>query len=477
MLLNSYLFILFFTVLFFAYFLLGKTSKIQNIILLLGSYIFYCSWSFQFIGLVIFSTIITYFIGNKIKASADKSKRNWMRIGVFFVLIQLLYFKYFNFFIENFNDLLNLFGMQDQMNVLKIILPIGISFYSFRMIGYLLDLRNNKLKEIPSLLDYAVFIAFFPCIIAGPIDRAGLFLKNLKEKRIFSSLQFSEGLKQILWGLFKKLVVADNIATITTPLFESYHTLNGSALFIGASLYFIQLYADFSGYTDMAIGISKILGIKIQPNFNYPLFAQNVADYWRRWHISLTGWLTEYIFTPLSISFRDYGKYGLILAIIINFLAVGFWHGAEWHYLLHGLVSGIMFIPLIMKGKMNKKVKPSNNLIPTMQELKNIPVTFVLFSLLMVLFFVKDMEMAFGYYQRIFSFSFFEFPNFPFRREILLLILFMIFIEWSQRDQEFATKYLFSEKSIFLRWTFYYVLVFLIFLFYIAPKGFIYAQF
>lgn len=477
MLLNSYLFILFFTVLFFAYFLLGKTSKIQNIILLLGSYIFYCSWSFQFIGLVIFSTIITYFIGNKIKASADKSKRNWMRIGVFFVLIQLLYFKYFNFFIENFNDLLNLFGMQDQMNVLKIILPIGISFYSFRMIGYLLDLRNNKLKEIPSLLDYAVFIAFFPCIIAGPIDRAGLFLKNLKEKRIFSSLQFSEGLKQILWGLFKKLVVADNIATITTPLFESYHTLNGSALFIGASLYFIQLYADFSGYTDMAIGISKILGIKIQPNFNYPLFAQNVADYWRRWHISLTGWLTEYVFTPLSISFRDYGKYGLILAIIINFLAVGFWHGAEWHYLLHGLVSGIMFIPLIMKGKMNKKVKPSNNLIPTMQELKNIPVTFVLFSLLMVLFFVKDMEMAFGYYQRIFSFSFFEFPNFPFRREILLLILFMIFIEWSQRDQEFATKYLFSEKSIFLRWTFYYVLVFLIFLFYIAPKGFIYAQF
>ena len=410
MLLNSYLFILFFTVLFFAYFLLGKTSKIQNIILLLGSYIFYCSWSFQFIGLVIFSTIITYFIGNKIKSSADKSKRNWMRIGVFFVLIQLLYFKYFNFFIENFNDLLNLFGMQDQMNVLKIILPIGISFYSFRMIGYLLDLRNNKLKEIPSLLDYAVFIAFFPCIIAGPIDRAGLFLKNLKEKRIFSSLQFSEGLKQILWGLFKKLVVADNIATITTPLFESYHTLNGSALFIGASLYFIQLYADFSGYTDMAIGISKILGIKIQPNFNYPLFAQNVADYWRRWHISLTGWLTEYVFTPLSISFRDYGKYGLILAIIINFLAVGFWHGAEWHYLLHGLVSGIMFIPLIIKGKMNKKIKPSNNLIPTMQELKNIPVTFVLFSLLMVLFFVKDMEMAFGYYQRIFSFLFLNFP-------------------------------------------------------------------
>lgn len=175
------------------------------------------------------------------------------------------------------------------------------------------------------------------------------------------------------------MVIAENIATITTPLFESYETLNGSALFIGAVLYFIQLYADFSGYSDMAIGISKILGIKVQPNFNYPLFAQNVADYWRRWHISLTSWLTEYVFTPLSINFRDYGKYGLIMAIIINFLVVGFWHGAEWHYIFHGLVSGMMFIPLILKGKMNKKIKATNNIIPTLDELKNIPLTFVIF--------------------------------------------------------------------------------------------------
>ena len=477
MLLNSYFFILFFILLFFIYFIIGKTSKLQNIILLIASYIFYCTWSFQFIGLIIFGTGMTYFIGNKIKNSEGNSKKNWMRIGVFLVLIQLLYFKYFNFFIENFNDVLNIFGMQDQLNILKLILPIGISFYSFRMIGYLLDIRNNKLKEIPSLLDYAVFIAFFPCIIAGPIDKAGAFLSNLKIRRSFSSAQFSDGLKQILWGLFKKLVVADNISTITTPLFDSYHTLNGSALFIGAALYFIQLYADFSGYTDMAIGISKIIGIKIQPNFNYPLFAQNVADYWRRWHISLTGWLTEYVFTPLSINFRDYGKYGLILAIIINFFAVGFWHGAEWHYIVHGLVSGIMFVPLIWKGKMNKKIKPSSQIIPTKEELKNIPVTFILFSLLMVLFFVKDLEMGLNYYKEIFSLSFFQIPNFPFQKEILILIVLMIFLEWIGRDKEFAIKGLFSTKRFFVRWGFYYVLIFLVFLFYIAPKGFIYAQF
>ncbi|MGE8432294.1 MBOAT family O-acyltransferase [Chryseobacterium joostei] len=477
MLLNSYSFILFFVVLYFAYYLFGKTTKIQNIILLAGSYIFYSSWSWEFLSLLIVSTTITYFVGNKIKSSNEKAKVIWLRSGVFIVLIQLLYFKYFNFFIENFNDFLQLFGFKGQLGLLKIIFPIGISFYSFRMISYLLDIRNNKLKEIPSLLDYSIFVAFFPCIIAGPIDRATPFLKNLKIKREFSAPQFSDGLKQILWGLFKKLVIADNIAVITNKLFESYPTLNGSALFIGAILYFIQLYSDFSGYTDMAIGISKLLGIKIQPNFNYPLFAQNVADYWRRWHISLTSWLTEYVFTPLSINFRDYGKYGLIMAIIINFLVVGFWHGAEWHYIVHGLVSGIMFIPLIMNGKMNKKIKASNNFIPTKEEIMNIPVTFVLFSLLMILFFAKDMEMAIKYYQGIFSLSFFQLPNFPIQKIVIILTLFMLLLEWGNRDKEYAIKEIFVGRSVVLRWGLYYVLVFLVFLFYIAPKGFMYAMF
>ncbi|MFP3832305.1 MBOAT family O-acyltransferase [Chryseobacterium sp. SIMBA_028] len=477
MLLNSYSFILFFVALYFVYYLFGKTTKIQNIILLAGSYIFYSSWSWEFLSLLIVSTAITYFIGNKIKSSREKTKVIWLRSGIFIVLIQLLYFKYFNFFIENFNDFLQLFGFKDQLGLLKIIFPIGISFYSFRMISYLLDIRNNKLKEIPSLLDYSIFVAFFPCIIAGPIDRATPFLKNLKIKREFSAPQFSDGLKQMLWGLFKKLVIADNIAVITTKLFESYPTLNGSALFIGAVLYFIQLYSDFSGYTDMAVGISKLLGIKIQPNFNYPLFAQNVADYWRRWHISLTSWLTEYVFTPLSINFRDYGKYGLIMAIIINFLVVGFWHGAEWHYIVHGLVSGIMFIPLILNGKMNKKIKTSNNFIPTKEEIKNIPVTFVLFSLLMILFFARDMEMAIKYYQGIFSLSFFQLPNFPIQKGIIILTLCMLLLEWSYRDKEYAIKEIFVGRSVVLRWGFYYVLVFLVFLFYIAPKGFMYAMF
>ncbi|MCF2218593.1 MBOAT family protein [Chryseobacterium sp. PS-8] len=477
MLLNSYYFIFFFVVLFFVYYIFGKTTKIQNLLLLAGSYIFYSSWSWNFLLLLILSTSVTFFIGNKIKKSEGKAKTYWLRGGVFLVLIQLLYFKYFNFFIENFNEMLKVFGCRDQLDLLKIIFPIGISFYSFRMIGYLLDIKNNKLKELPSILDYSVFVAYFPCIIAGPIDKALPFLNSLKIKREFSAPQFTDGLRQILWGVFKKLVVADNIATITTPLFESYDKLNGSALFIGAVLYFIQLYSDFSGYTDMAIGLSKLLGIKIQPNFNYPLFAQNVADYWRRWHISLTSWLTEYVFTPLSIQFRDYDKYGLIMAIIINFLVVGFWHGAEWHYIFHGLVSGIMFIPIIWKGKMNKKVKSQNNIIPTKEELKNIPVTFVMFTLLMVLFFSTDMKMAISYYKEIFSLSFFRLSDYQFKKEIALLIMFTLSIEWIGRGKEYGIKELFLHNNRLIRWGFYYVLVFLVFLFYIAPKGFIYAQF
>lgn len=449
----------------------------QNGLLLVASYVFYASWSFKFLFLLIATTLIVFFVGEKMKSATASKKVWWLRAGILVTISQLIYFKYSNFFIENFNDFLLNFGLRGNMQLLKLVFPIGISFYSFRMMGYLLDIKNNKLKTEASLLDFGVFIAFFPCMIAGPIDKASPFIKQLHTKREFSSEQFSDGWRQILWGLFKKLVVADNIATITGPMFDSYETANGSALLVGAVLYFIQIYSDFSGYSDMAIGISKLLGIKVQPNFNFPLFAQNVADYWRRWHISLTGWLTEYVFTPLSIRFRDYGKWGLIIAIIVNFLVVGFWHGAEWHYIFHGLVSGLMFIPLILSGNMNKKIKPSYAFFPPMKEIAKIVFTFACFTLLMVLFSVKDMEIAFGMYKRMFSLSLFQLPNFKLQKEVFILIGFMMLIEWIGRDKEFAIKETLSSKSRILRWGFYYILVFLIFLFYIAPKGFIYAQF
>ncbi len=477
MLLNSYSFIFFFIILFFIYWKLAKNATLQNTVLLLGSCLFYLSWSPQFLALLLVTITATFYISKKIINAEDSSRKWWSRLGILVVLLQLLYFKYFNFFIENIHDFLQKIGFDPQKNILSIILPLGISFYSFRMIGYLLDVRNKKIKEIPSLLEYAVFVSYFPTMISGPIDRALPFVKQIKVKRDFSSENFSNGLRQLLWGLFKKLVVADSIATITSPIFDTYTTLNGSALLIGSMLYLVQLYADFSGYSDMAIGISKLLGIKVQINFKFPLFAQNVADFWRKWHISLTSWLTDFVFTPLSIEFRDFGKWGLILAIIINFLLIGFWHGAEWHYVVFGLVNGLMYVPLILRGKLGKKSKTTSGLLPAILEAKNMAITFLSFSLIMILFAVKDLAMAGEFYQKIFSLSLFEIPNFPLQKEVAVLIFLMIALEWVTRHQEFALEFFLKSKPRLVRWGFYYVLVFLIFLFYTAPKGYIYAQF
>lgn len=477
MLLNSYYFIFFFIAFFILYWKLGETAKMQNILLLIGSSIFYWSWSSEFLLMLFASILATFYISRKIMYSEANERVWWSRLGIALVLLQLLFFKYYNFFIENITESLQLLGFAVQKNILSIILPLGISFYSFRIIGYLLDVRNRKIKETPTLVEYAVFVSYFPTMISGPIDRALPFIKQIKNKRNFLPEQFSDGLRQLLWGLFKKLVVADNIATITIPIFENYSTLNGSSLFIGSMLYLIQLYADFSGYSDMAIGISKLLGINVHVNFKFPLFAQNVADFWRRWHISLTSWLTEFVFTPLSIQFRDYGKYGLIMAIIINFFLIGLWHGAEWHYVVFGLLNGFMYVPLILRGKLTKKVKTAEGFFPSFSEAKNIIITFLTFSLIMILFAVNDLAMAFGFYREIFSLTLFQLPNFPMQKEIAFLISIMVVIEWYSRDQEFALQKLMCDKPRIIRWGVYYVLIFLIFLFYIAPKGYIYAQF
>lgn len=477
MLLNSYCFIFFFIIFFFLYWSLSKNAKMQNALLFIGSCVFYFSWSAEFLIVLLITILLTFFVSKKIINTEKSERKWWSRLGILIVLLQLIYFKYFNFFLENIYGALQLIGFNVQKNILSIILPLGISFYSFRMIGYLLDVRNRKIAELPSLLEYSVFVSYFPTMISGPIDRAIPFIKQIKNKRNFRADQFSDGLRQVLWGLFKKLVVADNIATVTVPLFENYHSLNGSALLLGAMLYLIQLYADFSGYSDMAIGISKLLGINVHINFKFPLFAQNVADFWRKWHISLTSWLTEFVFTPLSIQFRDFGKWGLILAIVTNFLLIGLWHGAEWHYVIFGLVNGFLYIPIILRGKMSKKIKSAEGLLPSLKEIKNIAVTFLTFSLVMLLFAVKDLPMALDFYREIFSLTLFQLPNFPLQKEIAGLIILMIFIEWYSRHQEYALQNFLVAQSRGIRWLFYYALIFLIFLFYIAPKGYIYAQF
>lgn len=469
---TSLVFILFFPVVFAIYWwVLGKNLKAQNIFLLLASYVFYASWDWRFLILLVVSSAICYYLGLKISETQDpKRKKLWVNLGLLFSVGTLFYFKYFNFFIESFTDL---FGIKNDLT-LKIILPLGISFYTFRMISYILDIKNNKLKAETDALAFFNYISFFPSMTSGPIDKGGLLLPQLKKERVFTVENGSDAARQILLGAFKKLVVSNSISPITQNIFQNYEHLSGSTIAFGAVLFLFQMYADFSGYSDMAIGIAKLLGFKTTKNFAFPLFAQNIADYWRKWHISLTSWLTEYVFTPLVIQFRDYDKKGLMLAVFLNFVIIGFWHGANWTFIVYGALQGLYYVPLVVNNQINKKKKLSKT-IPTFKELGNIVCTMAMVCFALVLFVAPSLKDAFGMYGRIFSLSLFSVPQFI-KIKILGLIAIVVLIDWINKEQEHGLE-ISRFKPIARRIT-YVFLIFLIMYYGVFGNGsFIYEQF
>ncbi len=406
MIFNSLEFLLFFLAFFFVYWFAGKKKlSAQNLILLVGSYVFYALWDWRFLFLLILTSLVNYGIGTAIHgASSEKKQKHWMWAGVAYAILTLAYFKYMNFFIHSLIDLFALVGVDLHIHTLHIILPLGISFYTFRVLSYILDIYKGRIKPERNLISFLAYVAFFPCLMSGPIDRARTFLPQMNKPRSFEFGYASEGLKLILWGLFKKIVIADNCAEITNQVFDNYAALPLDTLLVGALYYTIQIYADFSGYSDMAIGVGRLLGFQVTRNFNYPYFSQNIAHYWRNWHMSLTSWLTEYVFTPLSIRFRDYGKAGLILAIIINFLIVGIWHGDNWTFVLFGLLHGCYFIPLILKGNMNKRIKPlKGRALPPPKVLLSIVATFLLVMFTNIIFRSDSVSDAVLYFGRMFS--------------------------------------------------------------------------
>jgi len=317
MLFLSLSFLLFFPVFFLLYwFVFNRRLKAQNILVLAGSYFFYGWWDWRFLLLLIGSSALNYVLG----IGMNRTKREgYQRLLVGMGLVQglgcLLYFKYFNSF-----------------------LPLGISFYTFKTVSYLLDIRRGKIQPEQDWVVFFSYVAFFPCITSGPIDRPGHLIPRLKARRVFDYEQATDGMRQILWGVFKKVVIADNAAVFSDEIFHSYRTLPASALLYGVFLFTIRIYADFSSYSDMAIGLSKVLGIDVSQNFNYPFFARNIAEFWRRWHITLTSWMTDYVFTPLAISFRDLGRWGVILATLVTFIAIGAWHGPRWTFVVFGFL-------------------------------------------------------------------------------------------------------------------------------------------
>lgn len=490
MVFTSFSFAIFLPIVFLLYWLVfNKTSKTQNTILLIASILFYSIADWKFISLLASSGFVNYFLAKKItqKEEESKSRRVLFYLGVTFNIGILLYFKYFNFFIQSF---IVLFNYNDAINInftpFHILLPLGISFFTFQMIGYLIDVDNEEIEPTNDLLSFFTYLAYFPKILSGPIEKVQNFLPQIQKKRKFNYALAVDGLRQILWGLFKKIVIANNFTALTDTIFNDYQNMPGSVLLLGSIFYIISLYADFSGFSDMACGVSKLFNIKITNNFAFPFFATNISDFWKRWHISLTSWVMNYVYTPLSFITRNYKKFGLIISIILTFLLVGLWHGANWTFVIFGLLHGLYFIPIILKGSLSKKnTLTVNKLLPTFTDFFKMCSVFLLVSVTSIFFRSDNVFEAFSYFKILFSKSFFIIPSgLHFQGAtpdplILFSLTFCFFlIEWFGRAEEFPIQSIGSKRNRIVRWMFYSLIIFLIGMFMQSEESpFIYLQF
>jgi len=481
MLFNTLEFSIFLPIVFLIYwFGVNRNIRIQNLFLLISSYIFYGWWDYRFLGLIIFSSIIDYSIG--IKLSKEKKKFNRKLLLLLSLTINLGFlgfFKYYNFFIDSFVDAFTLFGSTFEPNRLNIILPVGISFYTFQTLSYSIDVYRKKLTATKDIIAFFSYVSFFPQLVAGPIERATNLLPQFYSKRTFNYAAATDGLRQILWGLFKKVVVADNCASYVNEVFTNYSDLSGSTLLLGAILFAFQIYGDFSGYSDIAIGTSRLFGFNLKKNFAFPYFSRDISEFWRRWHISLSTWFRDYVYIPLG------GSRGGMMMKIRNTFAIfiisGFWHGANWTFIVWGTLNALYFLPLLLAGKnrINTDIVAKGKLFPTIKEFYQMTRTFLLISLAWVFFRSDTVTDSFNYLGRIFSKSLFEFPTLFSKSSFLISvasIFILIFTEWLQRSKEHGL--VLSYKTPFLlRWTFYIILVVLIFYFAGTKQEFIYFQF
>ena len=465
MIFTSFTFLVFFCVVFLVYHVvLKERTNLQNILLLVASYFFYGYADWRMLPILLVATIVYYVLGVSIERLADKPAAVLKTIGVLIGILLLGYFKYFNFFVDSFASILTHCGINVHPHTFNIIMPLGISFFTFRLLSYVMEINRKRISACRNFVNFATYVAFFPCILSGPIDRPNTFLPQLEKKRVFDYSLTVDGWRQILWGVFKKVVIADNLATYVDPLWSNIEQTSGSTLLLGIVLYYIQLYADFSGYTDIAIGVSKTLGLRVSNNFKTPLFALNIADYWKRWHISLTSWLTDYIFMPLNVKYRDTGKWGVVLAIMVTFTVSGLWHGADWTYVLWGVYHGLLYIPLILLGAFYKKAKIKTNRfgLPMLKDVGRMLLTTTLVVIGLILFRAPDVQTAWGYLCGICNGSILTVPNlisYYFYIPMIISIALMIVVEWIERKNDgYPTFSLFVSNKV-MRWGFYIMLL------------------
>lgn len=485
MIFNSLEFALFLPLVFLLYwFVCHKNLRNQNLLILLASYFFYGWWDWRFLSLIVFSTLIDYTIGVYMpqqRRPGVKKTLLWTSILVNLGLLGV--FKYYNFFLDNFISAFSFFGHEIQASSLEIVLPVGISFYTFQTLSYSLDIYRGKLQPEKNFIAFAAFVSFFPQLVAGPIERATNLLPQFPKPRTFSYGKAVDGLRQMLWGLFKKVVIADNCAEFANMIFNNSEGQPSTMLVLGALMFTFQIYGDFSGYSDIAIGTARLFGFNLKRNFAYPYFSRDIAEFWRRWHISLSTWFRDYLYIPLGGS-RG-GTSMKIRNTFIIFLVSGFWHGANWTFIAWGALNALYFLPVMLtnNNRNNIEVVAKGRWLPSVREFISMFTTFWMAVLAWIFFRAENIGHALRYIGDIFSSSLFVAPELDtytlFRLlTVTVLLVFFLVVEWMGRENEYAIEGIRVriDRRI-ARWSFYLIIWSFVFIFSSNEQEFIYFQF
>ena len=476
LLFNSLAFGAFMPIVFILYWILQKGPlKLQNFFLIAASYAFYAYWDYRFLSLVIVSSVVCYVAGLWISKTEEQSRRKtFLIISLVINLGILAFFKYYNFFITSFSELLRSVGINSSISTLQLILPLGISFYTFKVITYTVDIYRREMEPTKDIAAFFAFVSFFPTMIAGPIDRARNLLPQFLKKRVFSDPEARDGLRQMLNGFLKKMVIADNLAPFTDDIFNNYAQYDGLTLLIGAFFFAIQIYCDFSGYSDIAIGTARLLGFKVMRNFNYPYFSRDIAEFWRRWHISLSTWFRDYLYVPLCG--RKPSKWKKARNIIITFALCGLWHGANWTFVAWGVLLGLYFLPItVVRTKHYLGTAGEGRIFPSFREAGAMLGTFLLVLIAWIFFKSNSIGDAAGYLSRMISHPFMKSGYTPYLPMILASIA-LFGLEWIQRRKKFILQT--ENLPVVIRWLVYYLSAIVLLVFgAFGSNEFIYFQF
>ena len=484
MLFNSIEFAIFLPIVFLLYWFvfdrfISKSKwqlRLQNAFVVVASYVFYGWWDWRFLLLIAFTSFCSWGSGILIgKADSKKKAKTWMWINIVLNLGILALFKYYDFFVSEFAEL---FHISTEGLLLKVILPVGISFYTFQALSYSIDVYRGKIEPTKDIVAFFAFISFFPQLVAGPIERATNLLPQFLKKREFNYDNAVDGMRQILWGLFKKMVVADNCAVYVDQVFSTYTEQSGSTLLLAAIFFTFQIYGDFSGYSDIAIGTAKLFGVKLMRNFNVPYFSRDIAEFWRRWHISLTTWFRDYVYIPLGGSRVSKAK--VVRNTFIIFLVSGFWHGANWTFIAWGAYHAILFLPLILTGKNRKYTNQvaEGRWLPSLKEVGQMLLTFFLAVIGWIIFRAETIGQAWGFICGIFDRSLLSLPwidSMTYMLPMPFILLLFVLMEWIGRNKNCPLQLNCFSKA--MRWSMYVLFVVLIFVFGTTSETFIYFQF